>query len=181
MSARVFAVASIALCGACGVLLDVGSYSAVSCVSNCEGDAAVEASAPFEAGGPFGRDAGGRTEEDAGGATDASLDPRGTDPTPATTDPSACNNPPSCPAGRFRVVARVLGDAGSRGLESDPSGVDVRAGQTASACFLPNPKMRVRTTSGVASFSGVSCKDGNTGIEDCDFNLAAPVCVVGTF
>lgn len=167
---------AIVLAAGCGSLLGVDDYTAVDCVSNC-GDASA-------ADGPGSRDGSNATDgssaNDGSNANDGGPDPSGTDRTPATTDPSACTAPPPCPAGRKRVVARVVGGAGSASLDSEPSGIDVGPGQTASACFLEGREFRLQTTSGLATYSGVTCDDGNTQVKDCDFRVNADVCVTAT-
>lgn len=125
---------------------------------------------------------GGKSSHDDGGAdrTDGSSPdasgPPGTETTDASTDASDCINPPPCASG-VRLVVRYEGSGTAR-LSSEPAGISVMPGETASACFTRGTRLRLSVAGEgmTAIFSGVDCEEKEP-TDRCEFSVTAPVCV----
>ena len=76
---------------------------------------------------------------------------------------------PTCPDGRSPVRLTVTGTAGGS-VSSNSGGLQVAAGSTQTAC-LPNDTVELRTNGPGATWTGVSCKDGNSGRDRCEFSV----------
>jgi hypothetical protein len=83
----------------------------------------------------------------------------------------------ACAAGKSRVTLNVTGLAGT--VTSNPSGLNVSSGNTASACFTNNNRVELQASRSV-TWSGLSCDGGNTQTR-CRFDLGtAPVSLTAT-
>jgi hypothetical protein len=153
--ARLLAAANAA--SGCGSLLGVDGYEPVACVERCE---TAEA-------GSDGAAADGSSVTDAS-ATDASA-------TAPSTDAAACTDLLPCPDG-YRIAIHLVG-TGSAFLSSDPGGISVRPGETASACF--RGRLRLEVSGGIADFVGASCEDG-TPTSECEIQVSSPACITVT-
>ncbi len=81
---------------------------------------------------------------------------------------NVCGTGTGCGAGTSQVALMVNGQAGS--VASNPSGLTVSSGQTASACFTNNQRVEFRATR-AANWSGAACDGGNTNNDTCRINL----------
>lgn len=153
---------------ACGSVLGVDGFEAADCV----GASCTDGGGSADGGG-----SGDGAEASSPGDSAAPVVEAGTETRDATTDASDCTNPPACSSG-VRVVVRYEGNGTAR-LSSDPSGISVMPGETASACFPTGARLRLSVAgeTTTATFSGVDCEDGNTS-DRCEFGVSSVVCVI---
>jgi hypothetical protein len=140
------ACVAIALAIGCNAITGTDKYDVVDCpAGNC---------ASLADGG--GANGDGSTNADGG--------------SPAEGGADAGPDVPSCAPGTALLVLTVSGAAGT--VNSNPSGLSVASGNTGSAC-LRTGTVELRTNQGDASWSGVSCKDGQSGRDRCELQLGA--------
>jgi hypothetical protein len=140
--------------GAVGREADAGRHEAGTlCVSSCEPDSgAPEPNTPE--GGEV-SDSGKKPDVEP--AQDAS-----------TTD--ADSSP--CGAGRTLLTVTVSGGSGT--ISSNPGGITVPSGASASACFATGRLVELEEVSQqLCTWAGVSCVEGNTGQRKCELVLGA--------
>lgn len=149
---------------ACASVLGVDGFEPADCVG-----------APCSGGG--GTADGGGDGSSSSDATDgvALVAEAGTESTDASPDASDCMSLPACTSG-VRVVVRYAG-TGTPRISSDPGGISVLPGETASACFSMGARLRLSVAGGeTATFSGIDCEGGNT-TDRCEFSVSSAVCV----
>ena len=130
---------------ACNAITGTGKYELVDCPSGSCGD-------------------GG-----GGGATDGPSGSDVTSPVDGNQGADTSVAPLVCGAGRGAVTLTVTGSAGSVTAQSGGS-LSVSAGSTQSACLLADTTV-FRTNGPTATWTGPSCKDGNTGRDRCEFDV----------
>ena len=144
MRSRLVALAltACAAASACNAITDTGKYELVDCPSGSCGDAA-------------GASSDAQSTAEGGSGTDASM---GMDSGVVI---------PTCGSGSAALTLTVPGTSGS--VTSNPGTVNVSAGHTQSVC-VPVDTIVLRTNGPSATWTGTSCKDGQTG-DRCEFPM----------
>lgn len=141
-------VASVVAIAACNAIADNGKYDVVDCPKGDCSDAG--GTTPASSSGGVG---------DGGGAADSGSD-------------SGFDAGPPCPANQARVTLTVTATSTSDTAQSNPGGLSVHSGSTGSACFALDT-LELRMNQSTADWSGISCKDGNSGRDRCEFTVPA--------
>lgn len=165
--ARAIAIATLGATQvvACASVLGVDGFEPADCVGASCSDGGGTAD-------------GGGDGSSGSDATDgaAPVVEAGTESTDASPDASDCVSLPACTSG-VRIVVRYAGTGTAR-ISSDPGGISVLPGETASACFSSGTRLRLSVAgeTTTATFSGIDCEGSNT-TDRCEFNVASAVCV----
>lgn len=140
--------AVLAATAACNAVTGTGKYDVVDCPSGACGDGG---------GGGGGNGSDGQVGAEASSGTDAG----------PTSDSSAPN---TCAAGRAPLTLTVTGSGGGSVSATNGGTLSVSAGSTDTACMIVDT-VELRTNGPTATWTGASCKDGNSGRDRCEFDM----------